>query len=119
MAKKDFSNVGIDPVYETIAEATAEQAEEQPKKKRRPRRAYSPQEAAELMETLKTAGRKGLKLPRMNMAFTPSNYQYIEIMSKAAGYNLTQFVNMALLQHRTDHEEEYRQVLELREKLKN
>lgn len=107
--KKDFSQVNINPVYDAIAEAT--EAQESPQK---PRKTYSEEEAAEIMETLQTSGKKGVKLPRINLAFTPSNYEFIKIMSKARGQNLTEFVNDCLKEARENHADKYKQVLDLR-----
>lgn len=111
MAKKDFSQVNANPVYESIAEATEEQ------KKRRSRKTYSDQEIEELQNNLQTAGRKGAKLPRINMAFSKQNYDYINTMSKAAGLNLTEFVNKVMDAHREGHTELYNRALEFRNSL--
>lgn len=101
MAKKDFSQVN-----DVIAQATTEQG------KRKPRKEYTEQEAAEIAETMHTTGRKGVKLPRINLAFSPSNYKYIEIMSRVRGENLTQFVNKIIQEHREQHGDIYEKAQE-------
>ena len=111
MAKKDFSQVNTNPVYETIAESTMEQ------QKRRARKTYSDQEIEDLQNSLQTAGRKGAKLPRINMAFSKKNYDYINTMSKAAGMNLTEFVNKIVDGHREEHADLYSRALEFRNSL--
>lgn len=96
MAKKDFTQVDS-----VIAQATVEQG------KRKPRKEYTEQEAAEIAETMHTTGKKGVKLPRINLAFSPSNYRYIEIMSRVRGENLTEFVNKIIAEHREEHGDLY------------
>ncbi len=101
MAKKDFTQVN-----NVIAQATVEQG------KRKPRKEYTEQEAAEIAETMQTTGKKGVKLPRINLAFSPSNYQYIEIMSRVRGENLTQFVNKIIAEHKEQHGDIYEKAQE-------
>ena len=69
MAKKDFSQVETNRVYNTISELTQE-----PQELRKPRKSYTAQEALKYMNSLKTSGRKGIALPRINLAFT---YKYV------------------------------------------
>lgn len=128
MAKKDFSQINTNRVYGTIAEATAEPEQEatgvmpeaetqEAAGERKPRRTYSEQEAAEIMQSLRTSGRKGIKLPRINLAFSPEVHEYITIMSRVRGENLTQFVNMVLKQHMEEHLDIYQKALEFRNSL--
>lgn len=124
MAKKDFSKVNTGRVYSTIAEATAEpeQAqeaqeiiEEQPKRKER--RTYTEQEKAEILQSLHTAGRKGVRLPRINLAFSPEVHEYITTMSRARGETLTEFCNLVLREHMEKHRDLYERALEFRKSL--
>lgn len=101
MAQKNFTQVN-----NVIAAATVEQG------KRKPRKEYTEQEAQEIAETMHTTGKKGVKLPRINLAFSPSNYQYIEIMSRVRGENLTQFVNKIIQEHREQHGDLYEKAQE-------
>lgn len=128
MAKKDFSQVNTGRVYGTIAEATAEPEQEaaevvqeaaaqEAAQERKPRRTYTEQEAAEIMQTLQTSGRKGIKLPRINLAFTPELHEYIITMSRVRGENLTQFVNYVLRQHMEEHRDIYEKAIEFRNSL--
>lgn len=111
MAKKDFTQV-----YDVIANATAENAQEIAKE-RKPRKEYNAQEAAEIAESMLTSGRKGVKLPRINMAFSPSNYDYVVTMSRVRGENLTQFLNKVIAEHREAHEEIYQKAIEFKNSL--
>lgn len=42
---------------------------------------------------LRTQGRKGCKAPRINMAFTTENYDFLKRESKKNGETITQFAN--------------------------
>ena len=101
MAQKDFSQLS-----NVIAQATVEQG------KRKPRKEYTEQEAAEIAETMHTTGKKGIKLPRINLAFSPSNYRYIEYMSRVRGENLTQCVSKIIAEHREQHMDVYEKAQE-------
>ena len=70
------------PVYGTIigsAQQTQEVQEEQ--------QVYDAQEAQA------TQGRKGVKMPRINMAFTPSHLDYLRVMAGIKGISITRYVN--------------------------
>ena len=58
------------------------------------------QKAQEAKEALQTQGKRGIKASRINMAFTPSNTDYIKVMAGVRGESMTQFVNAALEEHR-------------------
>lgn len=139
MAKKDFSN--IIPVFDDIERATAaaeatqdtqEAAQdtqdtqeavevveiaEGAKKQRKDRKTYSEEEAAAALESMQTAGRKGVKLPRINLAFTPANYEFIKTMAQVRGQNLTEFVNEILAEARESHADIYEKAIEFRNSL--
>ena len=129
MAKKDFSQLNTGRVYSTIAEATAEpatqdtlevsqvQEEQQERPARKPRKTYTEQEKAEFLRTLNTAGKKGVKLPRINLAFSPEVYEFIKTMSRVRGENLTEFVNMVLQEYMEEHRDVYEKALEFKNSL--
>lgn len=43
-----------------------------------------------------TQGRKGLKLPRINMGFSPENHDWLRLRSRQRGMTITEFVNEIL-----------------------
>ena len=43
-----------------------------------------------------TQGRKGLKVPRINMGFSPENHDWIRLRSRQRGMTITEFVNEIL-----------------------
>ncbi|OHW61241.1 hypothetical protein EUAN_23980 [Andreesenia angusta] len=47
----------------------------------------------EVQEVHPTQGKKGKKLPRINMAFSPENLEYLQLMSRLEGISITQYVN--------------------------
>ncbi len=116
MAKKDFSQVNTGRVYSAIADATAEPQEahdaQEVVKKRKPRKTYTSREAEEALQARQTSGRKDVKLPRINMAFSPSVYDYITYMSRVRGETMTDFVNLVLEQHMQDHMDVYQRAQE-------
>ena len=65
-------------------------------------------ETREALEALHTQGKKGLKLPRINLAFSPSNLDYIRVMAGIRGESMTQFVNRVIDQHREENGEKYK-----------
>jgi len=115
--KKDFSSVNVNPVYDAIAEAVDEKRAAGGKKKYKPRKTYTEEEAAAAMDSLQSAGRKGVKLPRINLAFTPANYEFVKIMAQVRGQNLTEFVNDILREARESHADVYNKAIEFRNSL--
>lgn len=136
-AKKDFTNIATGNVYSTIAEATAEaetqevlEAETESSepivhevheehtervKRNKFRKTYTPEEKAQFLSDLKSRGRKDVRLPRINMAFSPENYEYIRTMAQVTGLNLTQFVNNLIKQHREEYHAEYEKAIQFRD----
>lgn len=136
MAKKDFSKMDTGRLFEDIAEATAapeqepaavQEAAEKPAAQEDAgithtgpgRKTYNADTAAsqELMNSFKTNGRKGLHLPRINLAFSPDNYDYITTMARVRGENLTQFVNKIISEHKAEHHDIYDKAVEFRNSL--
>lgn len=102
--KKDFSQAPA-PVYETIMGNADPRLFEQEEP--------SVQDVQEAQEALQTQGRRGYRMQRINMGFTPSNLDYIRTMSKAKGITQTQFVNQVLDRYREETGEAYTKIKEL------
>lgn len=115
---KDFKGISAGKVKSTIAEATQEapDTQEEPKKNR-PRKTYTAQEAQEFSNSLQTKGRKGVKLPRINLAFSQENYDYVRTMSKAAGMTYTEFIDKILRDHKEAHADTYQKIIDIRNSL--
>lgn len=119
--KKDFSQVDTQDIYaQAIEQSTAKPAPEKPKAKgkRKPRKVYDKEQAAEFLEERRTAGRKGVKLPRVNVAFSPAVYDYVKTMARATGTTYTDFINAVLKQHMDEHGDTYKKAVEFRNSLK-
>lgn len=108
-SKKDFSSINAAPVYNTIADATAEAQETQvtPKKQRKPVEAYSPERAAEMVAAGTTRGRKGCKAHRINMAFSDDVHEYITTMARVRGESITQFTNYIFMKSMEENADIY------------
>lgn len=103
MAKKnDFSNMNTGRVYDAIGETAADG--------RKPRKEYRTGEGAEYLTSRQTKGRKGLKLPRINVAFGPDVYNYIKIMSAMKGITLSDFINDILEENMNANKDLYEKV---------
>lgn len=55
-----------------------------------------------LDKTLNTQGKAGQKLPRINMAFSVANYDYIKTMASLEGTTMTVFLNKLIDLYRKD-----------------
>ncbi len=95
-SKKDFGGMNTGRVYGAIEQATSRKGQQG---------TASPQEVTERQEALQTQGRKGAKAIRINMAFTPSNHEFIKVMSKATGRTMTELTNQVIEAYRNEHPE--------------
>ena len=86
---KGFKNAAAQakPVYGTVIGSTQEVQQEQ-----------EVQRPEATREVSQTQGRKGAKLPRINMAFTPQNLEYLRIMAGLRGQSVTKYVNVLVEQ---------------------
>lgn len=67
----------------------------------------SAQVVQDAQEALKTQGKKGMKMPRINMAFSPSNIDFVRVMAAIKGQTMTQYVNALLDREREANGEAY------------
>ena len=96
---KDFSTINTSSrVYDAITEATRRTGQQD---------TAPAEEAEERKAGRKTQGRKGVKLPRINLAVSSLNYDYIKVCSRQAGITQIEFVNRIIDQYREAHAEEY------------
>ena len=75
-----------------------------------------PEEVATRKSEMRTQGRKNCELSRINMAFTPENYDFIRVMSKSTGKSMTQCVNLMLSEYRDNHMDFFTEANELLKK---
>lgn len=97
-SKKDFSSISgpAGKVHSQVEQAISKKGQQGRAGK---------EEIAERKEQLRTQGRLGCKAIRINMAFTPSNHQFIKVMSKASGRTMTEFTNLVLAAYQREHPE--------------
>ncbi len=60
-----------------------------------------------------TQGRRGGKLPRINMAFSPQNLEYLRIMAGLRGQSVTRYVNSLVEQDMLQNKDVYAVAREL------
>lgn len=108
MAKKDFSKVRTGNVYDAIAEATADPAP-QPIPVRKKDTPPTAEEIQLAREQSRTRGRKGIKMLRINMAFTPEIHDYIRTMAQVRGQTVTQFTEAVFRKSMEDNAAIYEQ----------
>lgn len=70
-------------------------------------------------EKQRTQGRKGEKMPRINMAFTPTNLEYLHVMAAIQGASITRFCNDLIEQSRKGNRDAYGQAKQLIERMKD
>lgn len=117
MAKKDFSTVKTGGVYDAIAQATAEPAPEAIPVRERGRKPTA-EEIQLAREQSRTRGRKGVKMLRINMAFTPETHDYIKTMAQISGLTITQFTELVFRRSMEDNAALYEQAKAFRESIK-
>jgi hypothetical protein len=65
-------------------------------------------------QDLRTQGRKGQKLPRINMAFAPDNLAYLQAIAGFERMSATQYVNNLIREDQKKRQPLYEQLLALR-----
>lgn len=114
MAKKDFSTANT--AFDALADALQIPGQTE-MQLNTGRKTYTDEEAAAFIADGKTSGRKGLNMPRINMAFTPEVYDYIKTMARVRGESMTDFVNTVLRQSLEENGDLYRKAVEFRNSL--
>lgn len=90
---------GAQPVYSTIIGSAHDAQHTQ-----EVRKAPTPQAAPDV---LGTQGRKGAKLPRINMAFSTQSLDYLRVMAALKGVSITRYVNDLVEQDMARNAEAY------------
>lgn len=98
--KKDFTQIDTGRRTENISQ-TIERGTSTRKRQTTP----TDEERAHRMETLTTQGRKGCFAKRINLALTPSNHEFIAVVSKARGMTMTKYVNGIIAEYCSRHQD--------------
>lgn len=96
-SKKNFTDTAAARMFEEIEHVTAE--------------------TPETPEAQATQRKPREKLPRINMAFSPDNYDFIQTMARVRGETLTAFVNDIMDKAREENADLYRKALLFRNTL--
>lgn len=72
---------------------------------------HDTQEAQQISKT--TQGRKGHKLPRINMAFSEENLKHIQLMARVTGCSATEYVNRLIMADRAAQADTVKKALEV------
>lgn len=107
MAKKNFESISTQRAGNQVDTGAVYDAIERGKDRYKQQGTASPEERAERLEDMRTQGRKGCKSTRINMAISPTNYEYVKVMAGVTGRSITKTVNEIIAQHRQDHPEMY------------
>ena len=81
------------PVYNTLIGSTYDTQQEH--------------EVHHTQDAPNTQGRKGAKLPRINMAFSPQNLEYLRVMAGIHGMSITKYVNTLIERDREQNKETF------------
>ena len=105
MAKKNFKGDNpamafiTDPNTQEVQGTQKEQEVQGAQKEQRVQDTHETQSTHEVQQkqdaskAQSTQGRKGQKLPRINMAFSEVNLEYLQLMSRIKGISMTAYVN--------------------------
>ena len=114
-ARKSFKDNNPALQFISTATDTAQQAQEE----NPAYSAYEAQETAGDPVSKRTQGKKGEKLPRMNMAFAPENYDHIQLMGRLVGCSATEYVNRLIAADREARGDVIEQALKLFKEVKS
>ena len=78
----------------------------------------SAEEAKKRAKEGNTRGKKGAKMPTINMRFKEENFEYLQVMSGLKGISATAFCNEIIEQHREKNAETFAQAQELARSIK-
>lgn len=85
--KKNFKTVNPAMQFINTQEAGSKQQEQEPQE------TQEAQDAPKPLLAHTTQGKKGQRLPRINMAFSTANLDYLQVISRIEGVSITEYVN--------------------------
>lgn len=71
------------------------------------------QKAIDAAEARKTQGRKGLKMPRLNISLTPSGMEYVRVMAGITGKSVTRYISDMVDKDAEENAERYQKAREI------
>ena len=100
MAKKDFPKT-VTPFYKAVEEGVTQEA----------------QAVSDVYEARNTQGKAGMKAARINMAFSPANYEFMQVMAHAHKMTITKYVNHVMEEERKRSADKYQKAKDLMDNL--
>lgn len=91
---KDFKEMNTSDVYHNLDVGNNRRGQQPP---------LSEGEKDARLAAMQTQGRKGCHSPRINLALTPENHEFIRVMAKATGKTMTQFINAIIAAYKREH----------------
>ena len=71
------------------------------------------------INSMRTKGAKGCRLPRMNLALTEDNFQFVRSVGGAAGLTNSEFINSVLDEYKKNHPEAVELSAKLRQSMRD
>ena len=116
MAGKNFTDIAAEPVYSNIENATATPApQEIPRRHRSAGETATAEDIQAAREQGRTQGRKGVKMVRINMAFSPKVHDFIRTMARVRGESVTQFTNYVFEKSMEENADLYEQAQQFKD----
>ena len=100
MAKKTFTEQTVSPFYAQVEKTT-----------------QAIQEVVDEYDARNTQGKAGMKAERINMAFSPANYEFLRVMAGIHKMTLTKYVNHLVEEERKRNADLYQKAKDLMESL--
>ena len=97
MAKKSFTENAVTPFYKAVEAEVTQEA----------------QPAQDEYDARNTQGKAGMKAERINMAFSPANYEFMRVMAGLHKMTLTKYVNHLIEEERKRSAELYQKAKDL------
>ena len=101
MAKKDFTQINTEARSATRGAVGKNVLQGTGMKGHQPQ--LQEEELRTRLDEMRTQGRKGCKAARINMAFTPANYDFLVNMATAHRSTMTKMCNAIIAQYQLDH----------------
>lgn len=97
MAKKSFTENAVTPFYKAVEAEVTQEA----------------QPAQDEYDARNTQGKAGMKAERINMAFSPANYEFMRVMAGIHKMTLTKYINHLIEEERKRSADLYQKAKDL------
>lgn len=101
MAKKNFTEKTVTPFYQAVEAEVTQEA----------------QAVSDEYEARNTQGKAGMKASRINMAFSPANFEFLQTMAPAHRMTITKYVNHLIEEERKRSADKYQEAKDFMDSL--